>query len=229
VGEESPENTRRRLPAPGTVIAAIALLVALGGTAFAAGVLPANSVGTAQLQPNAVISSKVKPHSLLASDFASGQLPRGQRGPVGPQGDQGPAGPQGSKGDTGAQGPKGATGPAGPAGGPQGPQGPQGPPGLSSLTYVSSPYAAIPAGIEYGGEAVCTGSDHVVGGGVATESTPDASQIVHVDGSYPSDGAGTGAQGNKAWWADVNNSSATTHLGFTVYAICAPAGSVTGP
>ena len=38
-----------RLPSPSMVIAAIALLVALGGSAYAAGLLPANSVGTAQL------------------------------------------------------------------------------------------------------------------------------------------------------------------------------------
>ena len=125
-------GTRRRLPAPGTVIAAIALLVALGGTAYAAGVLPSNSVGTAQLQANAVVSSKVKNHSLVAADFKQGQLPRGVAGPAGP------AGPAGGPG---------ATGPAGPAGpqGPGGSQGPQGPPGFSALAYVSQDFGPIAA------------------------------------------------------------------------------------
>jgi hypothetical protein len=66
-------------------IAYLALFVALGGTSFAATRLPANSVGTKQLKKGAVVSSKlhadavtsasVKAGSLLASDFAIGQLP----------------------------------------------------------------------------------------------------------------------------------------------------------
>ncbi len=39
-----------------------------------------NSVGTAQLKANAVVSSKVKNHSLLAVDFKPGQLPAGAPG-----------------------------------------------------------------------------------------------------------------------------------------------------
>jgi hypothetical protein len=58
------------------VIACLALGVALSGTSYAKILaLPVNSVGTAQLKPNAVISSKVKDHSLLAVDFKPGQLP----------------------------------------------------------------------------------------------------------------------------------------------------------
>jgi len=223
-------KTGKRLPAPSTVIASLALLVALGGTAVAAGVLPANSVGTEQLRPNAVVSSKVKPQSLLASDFKAGQLPHGAKGPAGPPGATGAAGPQGAVGPQGPKGDTGATGPAGPAGGPTGPAGPTGPTGpagFSALKYVASDYGAIPAGIQYSGEAVCSGSDHVIGGGVAT-GTVDGHQIVNVDGSYPSDGTGTGAEGTKGWWADVNNTSATS-LAYTVYAVCAAAAAVTGP
>ncbi len=82
------------------VVASIALLVALGGTSIAAvtAVLPNNSVGTVQLKGNAVISSKVKNRSLLAADFAQGQLPRGPQGPQGSQGIQGPSGPSGPAG-----------------------------------------------------------------------------------------------------------------------------------
>ena len=69
------------------VVASIALLVALAGTSVAAvNSLPFNSVGTLQLKGNAVISAKVKNRSLLAADFAQGQLPRGPQGPQGPQG-----------------------------------------------------------------------------------------------------------------------------------------------
>ncbi|MFZ1880590.1 MAG: hypothetical protein WAU41_10525, partial [Gaiellaceae bacterium] len=60
----------------------MALLVALGGTAYAAGVLPAGSVGTVQLRHDAVVSSKVKDASLLGRDFKPVQLPRGARGPA---------------------------------------------------------------------------------------------------------------------------------------------------
>ena len=63
-------------PSPAMVIACLALGVALSGTSYAKILaLPVNSVGTAQLKPNAVISSKVKDHSLLAVDFKPGQLP----------------------------------------------------------------------------------------------------------------------------------------------------------
>ena len=52
-------------PSPATAIACVALIVALGGTGYAAVTLPANSVGTAQLKKNAVTSLKVKNGSLL--------------------------------------------------------------------------------------------------------------------------------------------------------------------
>ncbi len=95
------------------IVALIALFVALGGGAWAAVNLPRNSVGTKQLKKNAVVSAKVKDHSLLAKDFKSGQLPAGQAGPQGlggPKGDAGPKGDIGPTGPTGPTGPKGATG-----------------------------------------------------------------------------------------------------------------------
>jgi hypothetical protein len=94
----------RRSISSAHVIAIIALMVALGGTGYAALRIPRNSVGTSQLKKNAVISSRVKNRSLRAIDFKNGQLPRG------PQGAQGP------RGVTGAQGAPGADGPMGPAG-----------------------------------------------------------------------------------------------------------------
>jgi hypothetical protein len=80
------------------------LLIA-GGTAFAATQLAKNSVGTKQLQRNAVTGAKVKDGSLNAADFRAGELPAGQRGAAGP------VGQPGSTGSTGAQG---VPGPAGP-------------------------------------------------------------------------------------------------------------------
>jgi len=72
-------------------IAALALLVALAGTGVAAvSALPRSSVGTAQLKNNAVISSKVRNHSLLRADFKPGQIPAGPAGLPDPQDRPGP-------------------------------------------------------------------------------------------------------------------------------------------
>jgi hypothetical protein len=71
------------------VTATMALVLALGGTSYAAIKLPANSVTT----------KTVKDRSLLSKDFKRGQLPGGKRGaagPAGPQGTAGPAGPAGA-------------------------------------------------------------------------------------------------------------------------------------
>ena len=110
---------RRHLPSPAMIVACAALVVALGGVSYAAGVLPTNSVGTAQLQKkavtasklrkNAVTGAKVKNRTLMAADFKVGQLP------AGPQGPKGDAGPQGTKGGPGVQGIQGPQGPAGTA------------------------------------------------------------------------------------------------------------------
>ncbi len=88
----------RRRPSPAIVIACIALMVALGGTGYAAVRLPANSVGTAQIKNSAVTSLKVKNGSLLRADFKAGQVPAGAAGAVGPAGPAGPAGAAGPAG-----------------------------------------------------------------------------------------------------------------------------------
>jgi hypothetical protein len=80
------------------VVACIALVFAMTGAGYAAGMLGPNTVGTRQLKKNAVISAKVKNRSLLAVDFRSGQLPRGPQGPPGAQGAQGAQGIQGPAG-----------------------------------------------------------------------------------------------------------------------------------
>ena len=198
-----------RLPRPSTVIACVALAVALGGTGYAAIALPAGSVGTTQLKDGAVVSSKVKDGSLRARDFAPGQLPAGERGPAGPQGPQGPAG---------SAGPQGPAGPAG-ATGSQGAQGAQGPPGFSSLSYVSQD-ASTDAHDESGGRAACGPNLRVVAGGVAADTG------LLVNSSFPSDDQYD--EGTTGWSVFVDNFT-NTSLGYTVYAICAPAQSVSGP
>lgn len=55
----SPE-TGRRGPSASMIVAIVALIVALGGTSYAALSLPKGSVGPKQLRKNAVNSAKVK-------------------------------------------------------------------------------------------------------------------------------------------------------------------------
>jgi hypothetical protein len=98
-------------PSPATVIATLALFVALGGTSVAAVeiIVPPKSISTAKLADHAVTHSKLAANavttanvlngSLLGADFAPGQIPVG------------PAGPQGVQGVQGLQGLRGAPGP----------------------------------------------------------------------------------------------------------------------
>jgi hypothetical protein len=84
------------------VTSVLALFIALGGVTYAAVKLPKNSVGSAQIKNNAVGvseiksgavgTSEVKNASLLAEDFAAGQLPKGPPGPEGPRGERGEGG-----------------------------------------------------------------------------------------------------------------------------------------
>jgi hypothetical protein len=75
---------RPRRPSPALVVAVIALIVALGGTGYAAITLPANSVGKKQLKKgsvwsskirrNAVTGLKVKPDTLTGGDIKESTL-----------------------------------------------------------------------------------------------------------------------------------------------------------
>jgi hypothetical protein len=95
-------------PSPSLIVAIIALVVALGGTGYAALKLPRNSVGAKQIKPNAVTSSKVRNGSLLAADFGAGQIPAGAAGAPGVKGDKGDKGDRGNDGTTGPRGPSDA-------------------------------------------------------------------------------------------------------------------------
>lgn len=94
---------RRRLlptPSPALVVASLALLLALAGSAYAAVALPRDSVGAAQLRTGAVTSVEVRNGSLQASDLSTGARRElsgraGPRGLPGPKGDPGPAGTTG--------------------------------------------------------------------------------------------------------------------------------------
>ena len=92
------------------VMSTVAVFLALGGGVAAAAGLAKNSVKSkqikagavkrAELGANSVTAPKVANGSLLAEDFAAGQLPAGPEGPIGPTG---PAGVQGPAGATSVQ------------------------------------------------------------------------------------------------------------------------------
>ena len=87
------------------VTATLALIIALGGTSYAAVTLGRNSVGNVQLKPSAVTSAKVKDKSLMAKDFKAGQVPAGKAGAKGADGAPGAPGAPGTPGQTGPPGP----------------------------------------------------------------------------------------------------------------------------
>ena len=102
----SKQRFRIGKPSPAMIVAMVALIVALGGTSYAATKLSKNSVGTPQIKKNAVTgakiknkavtaakiknnsvtSAKVKDRSLVARDFQANSLPSGPRGATGPAG-----------------------------------------------------------------------------------------------------------------------------------------------
>ena len=79
----------------------------------------------------AILASSVI-STVVSTQWAVIQGPKGDKGDAGPQGEQGSIGPQGIQGE---KGDKGDTGPQGPQGsaGPQGLQGEQGPPGVITI------------------------------------------------------------------------------------------------
>ena len=73
---------QRFRPSPSMVVACAALIVALGGSAYAVTALPKNSVGTKQLRRAAVTTQKLKNGAVSSSKLArtATAMPRGQAG-----------------------------------------------------------------------------------------------------------------------------------------------------
>ena len=129
------------------VISTLCLFLLLGGgAAFAATKLGKNTVGTRQLKNGAVTAAKVKSGSLLASNFAAGQLP------AGPQGVKGETGKEGVPGEHGQQGKQGQEGNKGPEGkeGEQGNEGKEGPEGKEGKAGEKGEAAAVTTPLKSG-------------------------------------------------------------------------------
>lgn len=154
----------RLRPSPAFLLACIALMVALGGSAYAAVQGFVGSDGTI----HGCVDKKggltlVKPgkkcargRSTVAWNRASragsagsaGNVgDRGPKGDPGLQGDPGRPGDPGPKGDAGAKGDPGFTGPPGPRGDP----GPPGAPGASGSTTLTRATAPLPVTSNHGG------------------------------------------------------------------------------
>jgi hypothetical protein len=166
-------HTNKRLLSPGLVVACVSLVVALGGVSYAAGVLPANSVGAKQIRASAVSLKKLSPAARSALKGQKGDT--GDAGPAGPKGDQGDPGLVGPTGPTGAAGATGATGPAGPAG----PKGDPGVPGTANVG-IRQETIGVPAGAKNSIKVLCTpdGSVRATGGGFEVLSADPAVAVL---------------------------------------------------
>jgi hypothetical protein len=215
------------------VMSMVAVMIALGGTSYAA-TLARNSVGSPQIKPKAVKSSdlgdsavtsaKVKNGALLAQDFALGQIPTGPRGATGA------TGPTGA---TGAQGPIGQTGPPG-TNGVNGVDGVDGVDGLLTgvivhRTDVPLPQAATPVpGNATSGFATCGPGETIIGGSVNVSNVPTGAQEMEVLASRPSvNDVGNGTVptdgGSFAFWKGTARTltNGLTGPAMRVFAFCA--------
>jgi hypothetical protein len=96
-------------------MATVAVFMVLGGGAYAATTLPANSVGQAQIRPDAVSRSKLTDGSVGSAELRRGsvtrsRLSRGVRKQIDAGASQGPRGATGPRGGTGLRGPAGTDG-----------------------------------------------------------------------------------------------------------------------
>jgi hypothetical protein len=94
---------------PATVIASLALLFSLSGTAVAGALITGanvknNSIAGIDILNESLGTKDVRNGSLLPKDFKGGVLPAGPQGPQGPAGPGGPAGPPGAAGTDGVSG-----------------------------------------------------------------------------------------------------------------------------
>jgi hypothetical protein len=81
-------------PSPGTVLAVVAIVLSIGGSATAASIVTSrqiknNSITSSDLKNNSVKSADVRNGSLLRKDFKRSQLPVGATGPQGAAGRNG--------------------------------------------------------------------------------------------------------------------------------------------
>jgi hypothetical protein len=129
----------RRLPNPSLAVSITALVVAMGGTGYAATKLSGSSI-----KAGTITGKQIKTRSLPAGKLSAKAIAQ-------------------LKGTTGPAGPAGPTGPAGPAGA----EGPHGP-GFDALYPLKSDPVALPIGQKIEASKQCPPGTVVIGGGVST-------------------------------------------------------------
>jgi Collagen triple helix repeat (20 copies) len=152
--------SRRLVPTPSLAVSVAALVVAMGGTGYAAGKLSGSII-----KPGTITGRQIKSHSLTAGKLSKTAV----------------AALHGATGATGATGPAGPVGPAGPAGA-RGPAGPAGPAGVSGITEVHTQAIDLQPGTQNAAAVQCPAGSLVTGGGVSLASS---STQVNVNSSYP--------------------------------------------
>ena len=200
---------RDRLP---LILSSAAFVLALlGATPFGTAarnlVIPAGSVGTAQLANNAVTSSKVLDGSLRASDFKKGELPAGARGPAGPQG---------------AAGQQGQTGPQGPAG----PQGPQVAPGISGYQIFTTSTGLNTNSPKHTGASCGAGKKAIAGGYDIPEldtNTFNPTAVLDIPLAVEADGPSADGSSWDVWVYET--AATTTNWTLRVSVVCATVAS----
>jgi hypothetical protein len=198
----------RRHATYGNVTATLALFIALGGGAYAAVALPANSVGTRQLKTKAVTTSKIKnsavtgakvrKNTLTGADIREstlGQVPSALAANTATTATNATNATNATRATTAGHATTATTATTANA--------------MGLVVYKSAsvplpvgPITAVP------GTVACNPGQHVIGGGV--QLTAPATETV--DDQYP-------AAGNTGWSAHVSNFAAA-ESSFTVYAIC---------
>jgi hypothetical protein len=188
----------KRLGSPAMIVACVALVVALGGVSYAAGVLPANSVGAKQIKARAVNLQEISP---AARSALQGQ--KGDTGAPGDKGDPGAPGAIGPKGDKGDLGAPGAIGP-------------KGDPGTANAA-MRQESISVPAGAAFSVKVLCApdGSVRATGGGF---EVPSGNLGVTVLKSRPVTVAGSNA--TAGWTATYHNGTAQAQQ-VNTFAICA--------
>lgn len=220
------------------VMSMTAVMIALGGTSYAAG-LAKNSVGSTQIKAkavktsdlgdSAVTSAKVKNGALTAQDFAIGQLPAGPRGATGATGPAGPAGSTGTAGPAGPAGPTGATGATG-LQGPQGLQGIRGATGalgaVTARSFTATADMTNDQKLSY--TATCPAGQQAIGGGGRGDD--NTSELTNVSSSRPALSTTSPANepppegaGFDGWRITVKNVGNNPGIRPTVWVICAAA------
>jgi hypothetical protein len=177
-------------------MATLALFLALGGGAYAATALPANSVGSKQLKKNAVVTAKIKNNSvtgskLLDNSVTGADINESTLAKV----------RSATAADTATTATQAATATA-----------------LGKVTYKTAPGNAPASSAANVATATCDAGQHVLGGGV--KLTPPGIGVIN--DSYPdtSNTAWTAHVGNGS------SGASAAPLTFTVYAICTSVSSV---